>query len=72
MLKKKHTLRDISRELRKSQTETENILWENLRNNKIGLKVRRQYPIQVGEYKFVTDFYIVSHRLIIALKDTLR
>lgn len=41
------------RYLRKTQTQAEKILWQELRNNKTGIKFRRQYP--VGNY--VLDFY---------------
>lgn len=54
----------IARELRKQQTSTETILWEFLKNRKLGgLKFRRQYAI--GRY--IADFYCVEKRLALEL-----
>jgi very-short-patch-repair endonuclease len=53
-----------ARILRKSMTETEKILWEKLRNNRLnGLKFRRQHPLGM----FIADFYCHQKRLIIEL-----
>jgi very-short-patch-repair endonuclease len=41
------------RYLRKTETKAEKILWKELRNKKLGIKFRRQYPI--GNY--ILDFY---------------
>ncbi|MBF0275286.1 MAG: DUF559 domain-containing protein, partial [Nitrospinae bacterium] len=50
------------RELRKKQTNAENIFWELVRNKKFcGLKFRRQH--QIGHY--IADFYCHSERLVI-------
>lgn len=50
------------RELRKSQTNAEEIFWELVRNRQfMGLKFRRQH--QIGHY--IVDFYCHSERLII-------
>ena len=44
------------RELRKNQTEAEEIFWEIIRNRKyIGLKFRRQH--QIG--RFIADFFVL-------------
>ena len=52
------------RDLRKNQTEAENIFWELVRNKKLlGLKFRRQH--QIGHY--IVDFYCHSQKLIIEL-----
>lgn len=59
----KKSLLDIRRDLRKSSTEAEQILWEYLRNNKLGVKFKRQHSI--GNY--IPDFYCASKRLIIEL-----
>src|SRR5690606_4502209 len=45
-------LKDLSRENRKERTEAENILWQELRNNKLNAKVRRQHVIG----GFIIDF----------------
>jgi len=49
---------------RKIPTETENILWEVLRNKKLGgYKFRRQHPID----DYILDFYCHSKKLCIEL-----
>jgi very-short-patch-repair endonuclease len=51
--------------LRKNQTEAEEILWQLLRNRKLGgFKFRRQHPISEG---FILDFYCPEVRLAIEL-----
>jgi very-short-patch-repair endonuclease len=53
-----------AKELRKSMTVAEEILWKHLRNNKLnGLKFRRQHPLDI----FIADFYCHNKRLIIEL-----
>jgi very-short-patch-repair endonuclease len=53
-----------AKELRKSMTLAEKILWEKLRNSKLnGLKFRRQHPLDI----FIADFYCHQKRLIIEL-----
>jgi len=42
-----HSLRERRRELRKNQTETEDKLWFELRNSKLGVKFKRQYKLIV-------------------------
>ena len=42
-----------ARVLRKTMTHCESILWECIRNNKLGVKFRRQHPIEA----FILDFY---------------
>lgn len=51
------------RELRKRETSQENLLWEKLRNRKLGAKFRRQHD--VGGY--ILDFYCAEKRLIIEI-----
>jgi very-short-patch-repair endonuclease len=59
------------RELRKKQTLAEQKLWSYLRNQKLGKKFYRQYPIfhdLTGiETFFIADFYCHTARLIIEL-----
>ncbi len=50
-----------ARENRKNKTDAENLLWQNIRNNKLGAKFRRQYPIE----NFITDFACLAPKLII-------
>ena len=50
--------------LRKNMTESELLLWEELRGKKFhGLKFRRQHPIQT----FIADFYCHKLKLIIEI-----
>ena len=54
----------FARELRKSQTDTENLLWHLLRDRRFcGFKFRRQYPL--GGY--ILDFYCHTAKLAIEL-----
>ncbi len=56
--------RDFARYLRKDQTNTEQIVWELLRNRKCnGLKFRRQHVVE----GFVVDFYCDKYKLAIEL-----
>ncbi|MCK4834173.1 MAG: endonuclease domain-containing protein [Gammaproteobacteria bacterium] len=51
-----------ARELRKNQTDAENLLWLHIRNRQLnGCKFRRQFPI--GSY--IVDFACISLKLII-------
>ncbi|MFH0804074.1 MAG: endonuclease domain-containing protein [Candidatus Zambryskibacteria bacterium] len=56
-------LRDRRKELRQSSTPQEKLLWERLRNRKLGPRFRRQYSI--GGY--ILDFYCPEKKLIIEL-----
>ncbi|MEA3478518.1 MAG: endonuclease domain-containing protein [Bacteroidota bacterium] len=63
----------IVRDLRKSQTKEEAILWNELRNRKLnGKKFLRQHPIIYDRYNndynfFVVDFYCAEKKLVIEL-----
>ena len=52
-----------ARNLRKEKTKAEKILWQELRNNNLGIKFRRQHPIDM----FILDFYAPSILLAIEL-----
>jgi very-short-patch-repair endonuclease len=53
-----------ARFLKKVMTESEVILWEQLRNRKLkGYKFRRQYPVA----SYIVDFYCHECRLIVEL-----
>jgi len=52
-----------ARYLRKEETKAEKILWQELRNKKLGVKFRRQHPID----KFILDFYAPEIKLGIEL-----
>jgi very-short-patch-repair endonuclease len=54
----------VAKELRRNQTESEKILWEELRGNRLsGKKFRRQYAI--GRY--IADFYCCEARICIEI-----
>lgn len=49
-------------ELRKRMTQAEKVLWQQVRNRKVGgLKFRRQHPVDI----FILDFYCHERRLAI-------
>ena len=56
-------LKSRRRNLRQKSTKAEELLWEKLRNNKLGVKFRRQFSVR----GYVVDFYCPRHRLIIEL-----
>jgi imidazole glycerol-phosphate synthase subunit HisF len=52
----------MAKELRKTETKAEKLLWSRLRKNQIlGLQFRRQHPINL----FVADFYCPKIKLIV-------
>ena len=56
-------LKDLSRENRKKKTEGEDILWQELRNNRLGYKVRRQHVIE----GFIIDFAFLQKGILIEI-----
>ena len=53
-----------ARKLRQRSTDTEKIIWNELRNRKLlGFKFRRQHPI----YQFIADFYCHDAKLVVEL-----
>ncbi len=50
-----------ARELRKEQTEAEAILWNELRNQKLGTKFRRQHAINA----YIVDFVAIDEQLVV-------
>jgi very-short-patch-repair endonuclease len=59
---KRQQVVEAARTLRRSQTDSERMLWHALRNGKLnGAKVRRQHPIG----PLVVDFYCAQERLIV-------
>lgn len=54
-------LKPLARELRREQTEAEEILWQHVRDKQLGAKFRRQHAI--GE--FIVDFVCIEHRLVV-------
>jgi len=55
------TLKDHAKENRKEPTKAEEILWQSLRDNRIGYKIRRQHPIET----FIADFICIPKRVVI-------
>ena len=49
--------------LRSNMTITENLLWEKLRKNQLGVRFKAQHPID----KFIADFYCHKAKLVIEL-----
>lgn len=58
-----NVLKQFSKENRKNLTEAENIIWQELRNNKLGVKIRRQHTIGI----FIGDFVCIPKRLVIEI-----
>lgn len=52
-------LKQRRQKLRKDSTYSEKVLWNNIRNNKLGQKFLRQYSVD----GYVTDFYCPKKRL---------
>ena len=53
-----------AKDLRKTETEAEKLLWKNLTNNQLGgFKFRRQHPISL----YIADFYCHKLKLIIEI-----
>jgi very-short-patch-repair endonuclease len=64
---------NLARKLRKEQTPSEKILWNELRNRKLyGVKFFRQHPLVYEEDRgivhfFIPDFYSAEQKLVIEL-----
>ena len=56
-----HKLIDHAKRMRKVPTHAEKILWDELRNNKLGFKIRRQHLID----DFIVDFVCLPKGLVI-------
>ncbi|MDQ6813572.1 MAG: class I tRNA ligase family protein, partial [Bacteroidota bacterium] len=57
------TLKEYGRDNRKNPTDAEDLLWQNLRNNKFDIKVRRQHAIN----GFIADFALMEIKLVIEI-----
>ena len=55
------------RYLRKTETPAEKILWQKLRDSKLGIKFRRQYPVST----YILDFYAPKIKLAIELDGSI-
>ena len=68
-----HTPTSRARQLRRSSTDEEKILWQKLRNRKFhGLKFLRQHPLVYDNINgkalfFVPDFYCSEKKLVIEI-----
>lgn len=58
-----HILKQYSKENRKDFTESEEIIWQEVRNNKLGHKIRRQHAIGT----FIGDFVCLDRRTVIEI-----
>ncbi|OWK69833.1 hypothetical protein CBW18_14565 [Pedobacter sp. AJM] len=56
-----------AKKLRNKVTDAEKILWEHLKEKKLGVKFRRQHPIS----SFIADFYCHEKKLIIELDGSI-
>ncbi|MDB5284328.1 MAG: Very-short-patch-repair endonuclease [Bacteroidota bacterium] len=67
------SIRNLCRQLRQNQTQSEIVLWEELRGRQFtGYKLRRQHPfiyqsIQGKRSFFIADFYFPKGKLIVEL-----
>ena len=69
-------IKELARQLRKNQTESEKIVWKLVRNRKInGIKFLRQHPITYDVYQrpyfFIADFYCAEKNLILEIDGKL-
>ena len=73
MKKRRKSITDLARELRKNQTHSEKTLWEHLRKKRLqGYRFVRQKPFIYKEknhqkYFFIADFYCAEKKLVIKL-----
>jgi len=71
------TIKKDARELRRNLTDSEKVLWEQLRNRRLsGYKFLRQHPIVYkADYKglnyFIADFYCDSKKTVIELDGSI-
>ncbi|MBL0302685.1 MAG: class I tRNA ligase family protein [Cytophagaceae bacterium] len=56
-------LKNYARENRKNPTESEDLIWQEVRNNKLGVKFRRQHAIE----GYIVDFVCISLNLVIEI-----
>ena len=55
--------REICRSFRKNPTKAEALLWDSLRNRRLGYKFRRQYPTD----GYIIDFYCPELKICIEI-----
>jgi cyclase len=54
-------------ELRKNPTHEEQLLWERLKANKLGIRFKRQHPI----WMYIADFYCHELKLVIEVDGSI-
>jgi len=59
----KEEKKELRRALRKTSTRPEQILWQEIRGNKLWIKFRRQYSV----WRYILDFYCVEKRICIEI-----
>jgi very-short-patch-repair endonuclease len=70
-MKTSDIIKRAARELRKNMTEAESVLWEELRNDKLGYRFLRQKPLHVYTESnsfdrfIIVDFFCKKRKLII-------
>jgi len=75
MYRRRETITELARELRKHQTDSEKILWEELRKRRLnGYRFVRHKPFiyeqnQNKRFFFIAYFYCAERRLVIELDD---
>ena len=52
---------ELAKEMRRGHTEAEGLLWEELRNSKLGEKFRRQHPVDA----YIVDFACLQKNLVV-------
>ena len=50
-----------AKELRKNMTVTEQLLWRRLNKKQLGVRFKRQHPIDI----FIADFYCHQYKLVV-------
>lgn len=56
-----HSIIERARGLRRDTTQAEQLLWDGLRNDRLGVRFRRQHPIP----PYIVDFACVEAKLIV-------
>ncbi|HYG14906.1 MAG TPA: endonuclease domain-containing protein [Bacteroidia bacterium] len=63
----KPTIFKNAKGLRLNTTDAEQLVWEHLSNNKLGVRFRRQHPIQ----NFIADFYCHKAKLVVEIDGSI-
>ncbi|MCB0538519.1 MAG: leucine--tRNA ligase [Bacteroidetes bacterium] len=60
-------LQEFAKEMRKNSTEAEDLLWQKLRKEKLGVKFRRQHVID----NYIPDFVCLENKLIVEIDGSI-